>query len=434
MRLFKKIGSYKTPLKFLNSTLFLHGVALVTGFVTYRYVAPEYIGIWATFTVFSTIATFLRLGIPNGMNRQLPYYLGKGEVNKAESYASTTLGYSFFTMVVMTIIAIVFLLIYKFDSKGYLADAYKWAAIVFFFQVVIEPYMTYLSGTFRTSSNFNKLSNIQFYLGLYKLISIIFVALWGYVGYLIREICASLLNLTLLYINRPMPQIKAQFSREIFKDLFKIGFSIFLVSYISSFIDTVPRLFLINKGTSLDLGIFSPSLIVLGLVALIPNTISNYLYPKFSFAYGEGCSRLYYWNKTKIMLLGSMLIGLVAAILVFLLIDKVIFIFPKYVDSLPYIKLTCLAISFIGYKLTDVVCVVLKEWKWLWIRIIIYGVSIVSTILLFNTLIDDIISVAVISIGVSNVIQYITSFVVIYIITHKNTEELSTIPIQKGEI
>ena len=419
MNLSNKIGRYRTPLKFLNSTLFLHGVSLVTGFVTYRYVAPEYIGIWATFTVFSTIATFLRLGIPNGMNRQLPFYLGKGEVAKAESYASTTLSYSFFTMAAMSIIAIVFLLTYQFSSKGELADAYKWAAMVFFAQTILEPYITYLSGTFRTSSNFNKLSNIQFYMGVYKLVSVVLVAFFGFAGYLIREMFSTVLHLFFLFVYRPMPQIKAHFSLTVFKDLFKIGFSIFIVSYISSFIDTIPRLFLIHNGTSTHVGIFSPSLIILGLVALIPSSISNYLYPKFSFAYGEGCSRLYFWTTTKKMMLASLLLGLCSAALVFLLIDKVIFIFPKYMDSLPYIKMSCLAISFIGYKLTDVACVVLKEWKWLWIRMIIYGISILLSIFIFRIFIDDIITVAVFSIGATNLIQYISSFVIIYVITHK---------------
>lgn len=413
-----KIGRYRTPLKFLNSTLFLHGVSLITGFVTYRYVAPEYLGIWATFTTFSTIATFVRLGIPNGMNRQLPFYLGKGDKSKAESYASTTLCYSFFTMAVMSVIAVAFMVSYNFGSKGTLSEAYKWAALVFFSQTIIEPYSTYLSGTFRTSSNFNKLSNIQFYMGIYRLASIVLVALWGYIGYLIREFIANLLNVGLLYLFRPMPKIHARFSWSIFKDLFNIGFSIFIVSYISSFIDTIPKLFLIHNGTSTDLGLFSPALIILGLIALIPNTISNYLYPKFSFAYGEGCSRLYFWSMTKKMLLASLVLGLICAIMVFVLIDKFIFIFPKYVESLPYIKLSCLAMSFIGYKLTDVSCVVLKEWKFLWIKMIIYAVSIVSSVFVLNQFVDDIISVAVLSIGISNIVQYISSFIVVYLITH----------------
>ena len=419
MRLTDNLSRYKTPLNFLNSVLFNNGIALVTSFFTYRYIAPEYLGIWGTFTVFSTIATFLRLGIPNGMNRQLPFYLGKGDVKKAESYASTTLSYSYFTMLIMSIIAVAFLLTNSFSSKGDLALAYKWAAIVFFVQIIIDPFSTYLSGTFRTSSNFDKLSIIQYLNGAYKLISVIFVALWGYAGFLIREVVAFLLNASLLFFYRPMPHIKARFEWSVFKDLFNIGFSIFIVSYISTFIDTIPRLFIVRNGTSLDMGLFSPSLIILGLVALIPNTLSNYLYPKFSYACGEGVSRLYYWNMTKKMLIASLGLGLMAALLVFFLIDYVIIVFPKYFDALPYIKMTCFAMAFIGYKLTDVSCVVLKEWKWLWIRLIIYGVSIVSSIFLLQLIIDDIISIAVFSIAITNVLQYISSFLIIYVISHK---------------
>ena len=100
---------YKTPLQFLNSTIVLQIVSLLTGLLAYRYITPEYLGIWATFTTFTTIAPILRLGIPNGMNRELPYYLGRGETEKAYLFASTTLYYAIFNTIALGIIGLCFL-------------------------------------------------------------------------------------------------------------------------------------------------------------------------------------------------------------------------------------------------------------------------------------------------------------------------------------
>ena len=56
-------------------------------------------------------------------------------------------------------------------------------------------------------------------------------------------------------------------------NLFKIGFSIFLTSYIATFVESVPRLYLIKETTSFELGLFSPILLMLGIVTMIPNKV-----------------------------------------------------------------------------------------------------------------------------------------------------------------
>jgi len=215
-----------------------------------------------------------------------------------------------------------------------------------------------------------------------------------------------------------MKKIKPSFKLVIFKDLFFIGFSAFLVSYLTSFVDTLPRLFIIKEASPTELGLFSPVLMVLSIVALIPNTLSSYLYPKFAYAYGQGCDKAYLWKKTRDLLLGSLVLGLFSALIVYLVIDHIIFIFPKYIGAAPYIKLTCLGMAFIGFRVSGTVSVILKLYKWMWVTPICNLVFQTVTIYCIGIYSDDVLYVAAMSLSVTYFLMFIVCFVVTYIITH----------------
>ena len=414
---------HKTPLKFLNSTLLLYGVTLLTSVVTYRYIGPEYLGIWATFTTFSTLATFLRLGIVNGMNRELPYYLGKKEPEKAYAYAETTLAYTLFTIVLIVITGILFFCFYDFGKHGEYSVSYKYAAIVFFFHVAVEPYSSYLSGTFRTNDSFDKLSNIQAVQALLRLITLVLVIKLGFNGFLYREAFMVFIGGILLHVLRPLPQIRPKYSWPLFVDLFKIGFNIFLASYLATFVDTFPRLYIIKEGTPIDLGLFSPVLVILSIVYLIPNTISSYLYPKFSFAYGNGESRLYFWKKLKQLLLLSLAIGVVFSLGVNLCIDYVIRFFPKYTGSLPYIKLMTIGMLFLGYKICGMIFNIFKLYIWMWISPIVYALIMGGALLVMNSFCQDKLTVASVSLIITNACMLVYYIIATYYVTHRTQEK-----------
>ena len=135
--IYKNKSKYKTPLKYTSSTLFAAAINFVLGFVTFRYIAPDHLGIWGTFSTFTVYASFLRLGIPNGMNRELPYYYGRGDKETALKCASTTLSYSLFTTCVAVVGAVVFYCCFDFDKYAELSDDYFHTSIVFWITVLI---------------------------------------------------------------------------------------------------------------------------------------------------------------------------------------------------------------------------------------------------------------------------------------------------------
>lgn len=410
-----RFKNVQTPLYFLSSTLFSTLIGIIGGFITYRYVAPEELGVWVTFTTFSVYASFMRLGIPNGMNRELPFYMGRNEKEKAFSYAETTLAYSLGISTILLILAFfsVFFVDYKELEQGFMK-----ALPIFAFVVISEPYSTYLSSTFRTSDNFKKLSHIKIIMTIIKAGSVYFVYLWGFEGYLVRELVYSAGQIFFLHKWRPLPFIKPRFKFQVFKALFNVGFRIFVGSYAVSVITSFPRLFIINYGSTEELGLFSPVILLLSTIALVPTTLNSYLYPRFSQKFGENVSRIAFWKNIRLLYFLSAVISIPASLIIYFFIDKIIQFFPKYLDSVPYIKLSGLAILFVGYNLGTVLLVVFKEWQWYIFVIIVFGVAQLLSLYLFSNYFTDNLKTAILSITVTYFVMFLLTFYASWRVTH----------------
>lgn len=412
---------YKTPIKFLNSTLFASAINFALGFVTFHFIAPDYLGIWSIFSTFTIYATFLRLGIPNGMNRELPFYYGKGDKETALKCASTTLFHAIITTIISLIVAIFFFILWDFSTYGGLSSEYFHTAIVFWIIVLIEPYTTYLSGTYRTSDNFDKLSVLQISKTALSAVTILLLVFWGFEGYLLRQFIISIYDPIYLHIYRPIRKLVLQFDWPVFKKLFVVGFQLFITSYASTFVDTLPRLFVIKNGTSFDVGLFSPVVISVSMILLIPNTISQYLYPTFSYAFGKGYERLYFWKKLRIILALSVFIGTVTMVAAMFMVDPVLHLFPNYAQSGIYIKASCAGFVFLGYKVCNMLFSIFKEWKWLYINTAAYGIFMIMSIIILNLFIEDPLMVSSLSMTLTTFLMFVLSTFMAFRLTHKKT-------------
>ena len=411
-----RIKQYSTLSNFVSSSVLVSIIGLLSGFISYRFIEPQLIGIWATITVFEVYATIIRFGIPNGMCRELPYELGRGKIAQANCLASTTLAYSIFSsFIALLILPLVFLVPYlNITEKKQLI-----CIGVLIIRILIDPYSTYLSGTFRTNDQFDKLSRIQYIQATIRLASVTFIILWGFYGLLLRETIIPISNSVQLHLARPF-KLRPKFNWIVFKRLFSIGFPIFIVSYTTLAIETLPRLFLIKLGNSYELGIFSPVVILINTAKLIPSAISGYLYPKLAYSWGQEADLLKLWTKTKMIFLVSLIVSFVISLLVFFGIDLIIQLLPKYVASVPYIKIGCLSILFIAFQLNNTLLIVLKKWRYLAILTIAYAIIQISSILVLKMYMNDNLLVATWSQVLTFSMLFILSIFVTYRSTHNN--------------
>ena len=202
-RITNQLLSNKTLLKYVSVSYLSIPISLVTGFLTFRKIDPVLMGFWSLFTVFETYSTFMRMGVVNGMNRQLPYALGKGDEASAQKYASTTLFYTIIEIALLLVAAPVIIWQMGWKIQPELKEYYYATALVSLVRILLSFYITYLSGTLRSDDAFNKISNINATILLMKLLFCPLVY-FGFYGFLIYEMIAIITNVILLHRYRPL--------------------------------------------------------------------------------------------------------------------------------------------------------------------------------------------------------------------------------------
>lgn len=402
------IKSKKVLLKILSSSFLSLPVSIAISFLTYRMIDPYFMGIWATMTVFETYAGVLRLGVINGMNRELPHAMGEGKKDEAIKYAQTALAYNLFATFILWLIVPFLITNFEFNNT------YLICIGVNLIRVSLSFYTTYISGTFRTTDNFNKLSNIQFVMiGVHLLLSPL-IYFFKFDGYLIMQLFMVIINALLLHKYRPF-HIKPNFNFNSFIKLIKIGIPLFISSYIVGFIDTLPRLFIIKFGDETMLGLFSPILLVISTLSLLPNTLGTYYYPKFSYQYGKTGDAKNMLNTLMKIFGGSFLLLIPFVIGGYFLIDELDKVFPKYAGSIPYLKISLFIAPFTLAKLGNYISVVLKKVDFLTYHVVFYAVYQISTLaILYIFYTKDVLMVSVLSIVFTYILLFFTSIILNY--------------------
>lgn len=399
---FKALTRHKVLAKFMSSSLLGVPVSLITGFVAFRSVDPYYMGVWSTVLVFETYVNILRLGIVNGMNRELPYSLGAGENEKAFSYLRTTYSYTLTNIAVILLITPVVFLYFEHTPE------YYFALFVLVFRVIIMFYSTFLSGTFRSNDDFNKLSNVQFTMLLVKLLLVPMVFL-GFYGFVLMQAFIVMINAGMLHYYRPF-KLSPRFEWGTFKELAKIGLPMFITSYAISFIDTIPRLYIVKQGNEELMGLYSPVFMLLSTATMLPNVISSYVYPKFSYKMGAGNDRRLLWGVLLKMYLVSFLALLVISWIGYLSLDYFVMLFPKYANSLPYLQLAIFIIPFLMFKMGNTLSAVYKSYSTLVYYAIIYFIVQTGSLFVSALFENDVLRIVIYSQLITSISLLIYSF------------------------
>jgi hypothetical protein len=85
-----RIDDQRTFLAFVLAVGATNVASLLGNALAFRWVDPASMGIWHTLLVASSYLTVVRLGLINGMGRELPFALGSGDIPRARRIAATS--------------------------------------------------------------------------------------------------------------------------------------------------------------------------------------------------------------------------------------------------------------------------------------------------------------------------------------------------------
>lgn len=335
--LINRIKRNSTGVFYVGTGLFKTFVQTITSFIILRWIAPEDLGQWQSFTVFVGYTSILTLGVTSGLNRELPFYLGKGDENLAMSRLQTANAFTTALSLFLTVlVSVVSLIAFLFEWLS-MNDAIMFFAAFSITAITIQTNL--LGATYRSSQSFKKLGNIQLIVaGLHFIFLpvVYFFDIWGYIVY--QSLMIILLFLGYWYF-RPY-RIKPKFEKKHFIALVKIGLPMYIWNYLSQMLRTVPRIVLVIFGSPLLVGIYAPAESINKAVLNLPNYVNRYLFPKMSFNYGKSDNKGLVIKSTfnaAFLLFGVMF--LVASILAFLMPIVFEYLFPKYIDAIVCVQI-----------------------------------------------------------------------------------------------
>jgi O-antigen/teichoic acid export membrane protein len=304
----------------------------ISGLLVARFVAPDEMGVFLSASLVLTYIPFLTLGTNNGLNRQLPFLLGKGEGNTdTNNLINTAWTFTIGSSVLISSVLLIVSFIFYFSGDFKLSLAFLAISFVSFFNLLNVLVET----IFRAGGYFLKLSRIKLFVAVAAIVSVPFVYFWGFEGLLIRTIFLGVFYLFFLIKLKPV-SLKISFFKPSFKELVKIGFPIFIAGYIYSFFISMDRLLIIQHLGTEQLGYYTPALQIKAGLQILPASIFQVLYPKMCNLYGQTGN-----PKSLIGLALKPLPFLAIALLPFFilgwfLVDPFVsFVLPNYVKGIP---------------------------------------------------------------------------------------------------
>jgi O-antigen/teichoic acid export membrane protein len=364
----------------------------VGGILVARFVGPEVNGQFRLFTIPLMYMTFLHLGTFDGLNRQIPFFIGRDRPDRVEKLAAAVGAWNFGMTIV---VASGFLLCALWGLlQGNNVDAVGWLSQALICVSIF--YGGYLGTTYRTLNNFVVLARIQLIQAIFAFCLVFTVALWGFYGLCLRAAIPAILGVWLYHRARPL-RIPLRFDFSAFIEVVKIGMPLcFWGTLYTSLWMAAEYSLMLHFGGVKAVGLFAVALVMRESLSILPQSVHQVFMPRVveSYAREGGVKKA---AKRTFLVAGTLSLFMVIVVLVIsVLLNYFVPLFiPKYIDGLPLMKI-CLGLAVIQAASLPLNGLVATGKSWLYGKGVLAGLIIFPVaVYLLNPLIGGILAVAV---------------------------------------
>jgi|GEM_PF-5376833 len=414
MSLHREYQKYKTILFYVITTVSKALAQIASVFLVAKFVQPGDLGLWTIANVFVVYSALLNLGIISGLNRELPFNLGKGDYTKAETIVGTSMLYMWIMISAMVIVG-------SAVSIFYLGNI-SFKTLISGCAVTLLSAMSFLENfllaTYRSNSSFNKLSILQLLQTGLNILTLALIYFYGFWGLVFKTVFVQLVYVIILYSNRPF-KVPCRWNKHAFYDVLKVGFPIYILAFAQSSAATFDKVLLAKITDKIHLGYYSFGMYSFIALALIPTAISNFIYPKLSYKYGRDNNRMDLWADFKKIVFGMFIMLLPIAIVMWIaapyLLER---FFPSYIDGVAAFRILAIAAVFLGTTAGGNVVLTIKEWKYIIAYQSIYAISLIVFPFIFSLLFTDKVTGVALGVLMAYIIISLAIYIIVYLCTH----------------
>lgn len=282
-----KKGSTNAMILFLSFSNIIGNILNIAGglFVA-KWLLPEELGTFNSFTIITGYVILVQLGIPSGLSRELPYYFGKSDTDRAHGFAAVAQFWQRVLGLGALFLAGSIGLIFFLKGEYYNAAGSLVVGVTVWQALYVTKYLKIL---YRTNRDFNKLSWIKLIVSVSSFLSIVFVFFYGFFGLCIRAGAIALVDFCVTYYWRPI-QVRPTWNRSKFRELMRVGLPMYGVANIYSLWPLLQRTIVVSLGGPKALGLFAIANMVYGAMKTVTSSMSSVIYPTMATQWGEGAS------------------------------------------------------------------------------------------------------------------------------------------------
>ncbi len=350
-----------TAAKFASASILSSVISMFSGILAISWVDPNSLGIWHSLTIFTIYISFLDIGVTNGLNRELPFWYGKGNREKGAVLAKTSQSYMASVSILLlaaTLIASSYLLFNGYPEK------ISTGALAVGLIASVSAYQKHLIVTYRSSQSFLSLSKLYVYKAILQLILFPLIIYYNYYGLILYLFLIQALFTMMMHIERPM-KVAISFSYVHFKALVKTGMPVFGMGFLRGISNSFNRLILLAVGGTLTVGLFTPVNAVGSVINILPSVLGNYFFPKMNYILGQSDDPKELWPLA-LKLNGIMMILSVPFVIIVWITTPYLIstFFEKYKESIDAIKFFSINFLFAGALVSHNVIYAVKAYNW----------------------------------------------------------------------
>src|SRR5262249_37070687 len=198
--------------------------SLLGSALAFRWIDPVSMGVWHTLLLLSSYAAIARLGVINGMGRELPFAMGRGDREEARRTAAAALAFNIASSVLVAVGFMV--LLGHLWSQG---SAWRLALPAVALVTVTGFYLSYLQATFRSVPDFARLARVNWVQAGLALFLPVMVYAFRFVGLCVHAAMQSLAVTAYAHAVRPL-KVGPRFDRTRLWLLLTTGLPLFVSS------------------------------------------------------------------------------------------------------------------------------------------------------------------------------------------------------------
>ncbi len=284
---------------------------LAGGVLQGRLVAPATLGLFNGIGLALGYAPLLQLGILNGLNRELPYYVGKGDHQRVKELAAAAQAWAL-AVGGAACLALLGVAVWQ------LAHGELWMGAGWFTNAILAMFLfynsQYLQLTYRTSQDFARLALVGVMESIVGIVLLVLVAWLNFYGLCLRALLIGAIGTALLFYWRPV-RVGPRWNARHLRHLLIIGAPIFGVGILYSWWGVINSTLVLRFTGVEGMGLYSMVLMASATIEFIPSAVSQVVYPRMAEQYGrsDSVNELVRTVRKPILITAAGLIPLLAA-------------------------------------------------------------------------------------------------------------------------